>query len=64
MRKRRHIRFVLGLITDLNNEISTLCRLIEGTDPNSTKEHFYLSKMRFKVSLMRKYNRRLKILTI
>ena len=64
MRKRKHIRHVLSLITDLNNEISMLCRLIEGTDPSSTKEGFYLSKMRFKVSLMRKYNRRLKILTL
>ena len=64
MRKSKHIRVVLNNITCLHNDIFTLTREISKLQPNSPTERLQLRKIRIKVRLIEKYNRRLKILSI
>jgi len=63
-RRNKHIRFVLSKVTDLNNEINQLSIKITLTKEDSQKERFFISKMRIKASLLKKYSRRLKTLSI
>lgn len=63
-RRGKHIRFVLSKVTDLNNEINQLSIKITLTKEDSQKERFFISKMRIKASLLKKYSRRLKTLSI
>lgn len=63
-RRNKHIRFVLSKVADLNNEINQLSIKITLTKEDSQKERFFISKMRIKASLLKKYSRRLKTLSI
>ena len=63
-RRNKHIRFVLSKVTDLNNEINQLSIKITLTKEDSQKERFLISKIRIKASLLKKYSRRLKTLSI
>lgn len=63
-RKTKHIRFLLNSITHLNNDIRNITFKLNKTHEDSMMERFLISKMRIKVSLIAKYNRRLKVLSV
>ncbi len=63
-RKTKHIRFLLNSITHLNNDIRKITFKLNKTHEDSMMERFLISKMRIKVSLIAKYNRRLKVLSV
>jgi hypothetical protein len=63
-RRTKHIRFLLNSITHLNNDITKITFKLNKTHEDSRMERFLISKMRIKVSLIAKYNRRLKVLSV
>ena len=63
-RKTKHIRFVLGHITSLNNEINQISFKMIQSEEGSFREKYFVEKIRVKASLLKKYNRRLRTLSI
>lgn len=63
-RKTKHIKFVLRHITSLNNEINQISFKMVESKKGSFKEKYFVDKMRVKAILLKKYNRRLRTLSI
>jgi len=63
-RRTKHIRFVLRHITSLNNEINQISFKMVESEKGSFKEEYFVRKMRIKAILLKKYNRRLRTLSI
>lgn len=63
-RRAKHIRFVLRHITSLNNEINQISFKMVETEKGSFREEYFVDKMKIKAILLKKYNRRLRTLSI
>ena len=63
-RRTKHIRFVLRHITSLNNEINQISFKMIQSEKGSFREEYFVQKMRIKAILLKKYNRRLRTLSI
>jgi len=63
-RRTKHIKFVLRHITSLNNEINQISFKMVESKKGSFKEEYFVDKMKIKAILLKKYNRRLRTLSI
>lgn len=63
-RRTKHIRFVLSHITSLNNEINQISFKMIQSEKGSFREEYFVQKIRIKAILLKKYNRRLRTLSI
>lgn len=63
-RRSEHIKYIYNTINELNNEIGVLCRKMTFTKDGDFQERFFITKIRIKTSLVGKYSRRLKTLSI
>ena len=63
-RKTKHVNYIFNSIMTLNNDINDISIKISVSDFGSLDERLLVDKLKTKAKLLKKYNRRLKILTL
>jgi len=63
-RKNKHVNYIFNSIMTLNNDINDISIKISVSDFGSLDERLLVDKLKIKAKLLKKYNRRLKILTL
>ena len=63
-RKNKHINYIFKSILQINNEINHISFKLSESEFGSLKERYLVDKLKNRALLLKKYNRRLKTLTL